>query len=372
MKFFDDSWEHGIGIAAVDKTHGDPELKVLIRQLLPFQQGQVKSELSKHTHTLYDTETEQLVDVAVTSTSHVTCTYIGGTNTSIPDIYQGEQIRVYHLENSSEFYWAPMGRDDKLRPREKKEIYISDSGARNTPLTEDNTYGIVFDTLLSKRLRIHTAKTDGEAYVYELHFDSDNNKVYLCDDSGNEILIESDTPRIVARNRSGTEVDLNVEDMSLTAPRQVVVSSPVMTTNITDGDGVSVINTKGLALNSDQLFAVKAALLSLQGGPLIVDEIFAKKVYSANGYTIAGSPDVISPATDTSEGTGSIPSNIGAGSGGADNNRHGCAWEEVSEALYAIAQALELLDSFHGVLSGEPSTIRALAQHCKMNMMRGD
>ena len=210
-----DQWHIFRGKAVEDKAPESRELKVQLDEQMPYMEGKLEK-----------IENEAPAgDVGIVKTSnYVTATYMGleSNRTFPPDIYQGEQVVVFNYGDSDKYYWYSSGRDDNMRRVERLRFHVADLQQTVKELNEDNTYFIEFDTLHNKRILIQTAKTDGEKYRYLLQFDAKENTIRICDDGDNEILVESDTPRVFLRNRDGTYIDANKRNLILFAPEDIV------------------------------------------------------------------------------------------------------------------------------------------------------
>ena len=79
------------------------------------------------------------------------------------------------------------------------------------------------DTKVAKRARIHTSKSDGEAFVYDITIDSKNNTLVITDDINNTIVIKSDEERVTINNSRGSVVNLNKSDIEIFAPRNILI-----------------------------------------------------------------------------------------------------------------------------------------------------
>ncbi len=212
-----------IGVAVEDRQLKSRELKVFLRELSPYSAGDLKDSTASETYIIKGTEGS--LSGNVKTTNCVTADYFGlNSNRSFPpDIVTGEQVLVFQYADEDKYYWLSAGRDDNLRHGELVRFAASDDMGNVKTLNEDNTYFIELDTKLTKRMRLHTAKSDGEAHSYDITIDAKNSFVSIRDDAGNSIELLSDVPQIKLTNNEGSIVDLNGSNVSVIAPETVLI-----------------------------------------------------------------------------------------------------------------------------------------------------
>lgn len=205
--------EEYFGYAICDKEENSRELKVYCPDLLPM-----------HTGSLNATQAQAYIKNStyagnITEANYITCTYRDDTADHYafpPDIRKGEQVRVYKLADSEQYYWASCGRTEGNRRTETHRIAISGTLDNDSVLDDNNSYYIELDTRRSHSITITTNKADGETYKYQLKIDADKHQVYLGDDVGNGLLIQSDVPSVTMTNKSGSTIQVTDADMDMT------------------------------------------------------------------------------------------------------------------------------------------------------------
>lgn len=361
-----------IGTVLEDKESFSRVIKVHLKEMLPFVQGEVKAiEDTKKIESASDGFTG-----TITTTNMVEAKWIGFSNRRYPpDVRKNEQVRVWKYADSDDYYWDSMGRDDNLRGPERLNFSVSGEPGPVDTLNDDNTYFVELDSRHKKRAIIRTSKKNGEKYAYLFCLDAINNRVTLCDDSNNEIRIESDTPRVLMRNRNGTIVDLCMKNLSMVAPedatlkagRQFTVDTPVVTFVNESGDGTMHWKAHDVHLDADKSFVATSPSIGLNGA-VRADTIVATQVQST-GYSTGDPGSAYTGATtDIEDGSGSKPNNPPNAGGGDASNRHCAAWEEVSAALRIIA---DCLTNTLGACP-EVSAVYELADKCQMRKNRGE
>ena len=111
-----------------------------------------------------------------------------------------------------------------LRTRETYRLEVANKADANSPLTDINTYYFELDTI-NKRVRIRTSNSDNENHIYMLTIDTKNSTVCLTDEINNEILIESETPRVRLRNSEGSFLDLFGKNIIVAAPGDIIMKA---------------------------------------------------------------------------------------------------------------------------------------------------
>ena len=360
-----------LGIVLEDKDPFSRNIKVHLQEILPFLTGEIKPITDKK-----QVSSDNGYTGKVETTNVIEAKYFGvHTNRRYPpDIRKNEQVLVLNYADSDTYYWLSLGRDDNLRRLERVNLSASDHKDPGADLTDENTYYIELDTLFEKRIILCTSNADGEKYRYTLIFDAKNNKVILCDNADNEIIIESDIPRVRMRNRDGTILDLAQKNMSLIVPqdyllkvgRQAVFDIPALSVKNTNGSGATEWDVTDLHMNSKKSVVLKAPAIELDGA------VHAKTVVSgpmqSTGYSTGADGGAYSGVKINKEnGSGSAPSNPPNTGGGGSSNRHAAAWEQVAPALKLLAQCIEQLGGCSDV-----SSVIALADASKMPLNKGE
>lgn len=231
-----------IGYVAEDKEYTSKTLSVYAPEILPAMDDYGDLTVKQ---TVKFTDAKSGLEFAETmaESNIIRAEYFDmATNRSgPPDMRQGEQVLLFHYADTDKYFWFPTGRDDNLRRLERFRLAVSNDSSAQKELNDDNTYFIEMDTLHSKRIRIQTSKSDGESYIYTIIVNSDTNTLTINDDIGNELIIESDIPRVRLKNSDYSFLDLfqkdviigAARDVIVKAGRQMVLASPTMATSVT-------------------------------------------------------------------------------------------------------------------------------------------
>lgn len=371
----DNDWKLYVGIVAEDKEYNSKELKVYVQEILPFMTNigdYTEQQNVKLTDILQDKELEKTVK----NTNIIITEYFDlfTNRQGPPDMRKGEQVFIMRYADTDKYYWYPMGRDDNLRRLERFRLAVSDNKEIQKELNDDNTYFIEMDTLHGKHILLSTSKSDGEKYRYFIRVDSITNSVKIFDDSGNEIILESDVPRIRAKNRDGTFIDLFKKDFIGAAPRDMVLKA----------DRQMLINAESLKFVVDkaivalaQEYGIEVENLSLNGGTIglngavkLIGSLLSSPITAAS-YSQGGPGDSYpKPSIDLSAGKSTTPGPEADPGPDTSGNRHSAAKEQMLQCMEIIERALVKLQPIGG-LDDEINQLTELAEASKMALNKG-
>ena len=251
-----------IGIVVEDKQLQSREIKVYIRDMTPYSAGNLGDNTRQEQYTITN-ETGEKVSSNVNTTNSVTADYFGlySNRAFPPDVVKGEQVLVLQFADEDKYYWVPMGRDDNLRKGELIRFAASDDMSPSKQLTEANTYFVELDTKLAKRIRLHTSKSNGEAFGYDVIIDAMNSFIQIADDQGNRIELVSPESKIKLTNNSGTTVNIEKENITVLAPSEITVRAgstlnviaPTININGSNINSTGAVSSSGSMTNNGNL-----------------------------------------------------------------------------------------------------------------------
>jgi len=404
-----------IGLALTDKEKYSTKLKIHLTEMTPFVSGDLEEKDILHEVSSKSTNQSATIEIS----NIFECEYFSMFSNRLypPDVKKGEQVFVIKYADSDDYYWFSPGRDDYLRRTERLAFGVSNLKKAKTTLSEEDVYFIEFDTDVNKHIVLKTSKSDNEPFQYILKMDAKNSRLHICDDDQNQILIDSNVPRVLMANKDGSFLDLSQKNATIFAPddctikvgRQLVIDTPILTANVTRGAGAFKVLAKNVAINGSSSSVVKSPSIGLSGAT-ITNSLMAKHV-TAEGYStgpvsspsskfstrayLTSSPSsfVSKPAisyptdenskidkndsmyqdveTNIASGTASSPNNSPKKSiSGTDANRHCAAWEDVTEAFDAVIGHLNTLYGYHQ--SSLSDNISTHVENSKMPKNRGE
>lgn len=370
-------WASYIGICVEDKEFTSRVLKVHLRELLPFVEGEVEDDDSVEAYSYIDDESGNVVDGEITVSNHITAEWFGMSSNRVfpPDVVLGEQVLVMKYSDEDIYYWVSLGRDDNMRRLEILRHAVSDSVEYDRLLDDDNTYYVEMDTKFTKRIRIVTSKSDGEDYRYEIIIDAKNNFLALHDDAGNEIIIESDIPRIKLKNANGTIVDLNGEDIIMIAPRDVVISADrqiVMSARNVTIDAKEAIKSTAINVGIEASHvSIDSPTVGMTGNLQVLKDINTTLLCSTasnTGDIGAGFP-LTEIDIEAGIGTTNSPAPIPAVGTGL---RQAAASESIVAMAQVILDMFNLIDGHEGIDLTGKDEILTLATESAMSKNKGE
>ena len=244
------NWTIYIGTVVKDKEHNSRIAKVVCTEISPPHDAKQLTEISVNTEVNSGIDDENnAYSGSVEQTNVIEAHWLDLDSNRVypPDLVKGEQVFVLNYGDTDKYYWISLGRDDKLRNRERLRWSIADKTSVEEELTDANTYTLEMDTLHNKHFLIRTTKSDGEEYAYLIKIDAKEGTLRLCDDTNNEILIDSKEPRVMLRNRNGCLIDLHKDDLDLVAikdatikvGRQLTLDVPLIRSVNKSGKGIT-------------------------------------------------------------------------------------------------------------------------------------
>ena len=247
------------GYAAADKDNGSRTLYVYCEELLPFVSGEIRA--TTIASNISTTDGKNKFTGSATTKNFIECTYrddSGSNNAFPPDIRRGEQVRIFNIGDTDQWYWAPTGRNDNARRTERKRFSISDTLQNSPELDDDNTYYIEMNTRTDQKIEISTANSNGEQFRYKFTISPKTNTVTLCDDGGNLILIESDKPRISLVNSSNSMIQMDGVNITVACNGDMKFKADGNITMVA-GQNITMNAGSNLKATAGNVFAIDSA-----------------------------------------------------------------------------------------------------------------
>lgn len=219
---------YSLGIVAANKKLQDPKepkknnhyIEVTPVEQFSFVDGEITDNKEELEEGAPDYNDEQW-KVKVTTTPSIMARWlpIGNTNRlTAPDVRRGEPVMIWRFGDADEFWWTDMLTDDKgerITRRLETIIWaISNNAKENVADTPDSTYWIEWSTH-RQVLHIHTSKSNGEPFEYDIQLNTKDGRLVIKDDVGNYIFLDSEARQIKAHNRDKSFIDINKKNIRL-------------------------------------------------------------------------------------------------------------------------------------------------------------
>jgi len=250
---------YSLGIVAKDKDKDSLIIDVTPIEITPFYDGQLTPNDRVDTHSGVDADGKPYTStVTLSTTIKAHWLPMGDTQRQTPpDVCVGEYVSIYRYADDKVFFWHSRGDCNQLRLREHVEYRFANKPKHdNVPLDDSNSYYLAVSTR-DKLFRFKTNKNDGEVASYDIQLDTSGGTFYFKDDVGQEIMIDSLNHLIQIKNADDTFIQMDHEDMSLSADSSITLSTKTLnlnyqTANITGttvNDHTTTVNMMGSKIN---------------------------------------------------------------------------------------------------------------------------
>ena len=295
-------WLKYLGYSLTEITSRNmTQLEVVCPEFTPLITGVPTTDVSMQHVELMNLATGAKYTKKVGTTNVIVAEYWGSIiNQDVPDVVQGEQVMLLNQAGMDTFYWYPIGRDLYKRINEHIRFSCANkAGDPTAPLTDSNTYYAEIDTKYHKRVIISTSNSDGERYRYTFLIDSIANTVTLKDNIGNELLIESDTPRVRLKNSNASFLDLNAYTGTWFARDALTIITNTLTMNTTNtinNSATAITNSPVTTINSD-VTTINSDVTTINGTTAInlIGDVFSLTTTSTRttGVVITVAPSIM-------------------------------------------------------------------------------
>jgi hypothetical protein len=181
---------YSLGMVAKDSVPGSKYVEVYPVELYPAVDGDINTVTSKQDTTANIESGYVTTSVDKTYTIKAKWLAIGESNRlTSPDVCMGETVQIYKFGDSDRYYWLPVYSELDLRKKESViKLYSNTDNIEKRP--DDSYYYTIVDTI-KKFLRIHTSKSDGESFGYDIDINTAKSIITIEDTGGNSIVLDS-------------------------------------------------------------------------------------------------------------------------------------------------------------------------------------
>ena len=143
-----------------------------------------------------------------------------------PDVRRGDLVLLYQFGDTDEYWWEELRPNDKRIIRRLETIIwgISNNRKENVPDDYDSRYTVEWSTH-RKVLHIHTSKSDGEPFEYDIQLDTKNGRFVIKDDDDNYIEFDSKKRFIKVHNKDKSFVQLDRKIITIQSVDKVIVNT---------------------------------------------------------------------------------------------------------------------------------------------------
>jgi hypothetical protein len=238
---------YGLGIVAANKELHSKFIEVAPIEALPMLDGEITDNIQTIVTKGKDAFGGVYEDSVLTTASiQAEWLPIGISNrATAPDVRRGEHVVLYKFGDTDKYYWTTLIYDMKLRKLETAIWVFSNTRNEDSDGTPDTTYFLEISTH-KKLIHLHTSKSDGEPFVYDIQLNTKDGVFTFQDDIGNYIQLDSKNVRIEAKNADGTWIDMNRRVINMYAPEDINIRAD-NDINISAGNNIN--SDAGLSIN---------------------------------------------------------------------------------------------------------------------------
>lgn len=238
----------GLGIVAANKELRSKFIEVTPIETTPMLDGEITDNIETIITKGRDAN-GGIYENSIITTASIRAEWlpIGSSNrATAPDVRRGEHVVIYQFGDTDKYWWTTLFYDMKLRKLETAIFVFSNTRNEDKDGSPDTTYFLEISTH-KKLIHLHTSKSDGEPFVYDLQLNTKDGVFTFQDDIGNYIQLDSKNVRIEAKNADGTWIDMNRRDINVYAPNDINIRAD---NNINISAGNSINSDAGNEINS--------------------------------------------------------------------------------------------------------------------------
>jgi hypothetical protein len=144
-----------------------------------------------------------------------------------PYVSIGEEVLLYNIDGTDNWYWDGISNDIALRTR---EIVTHMYSNKDKPQSDDSVLGAWSTTIdtVNKIAALITTANDGEVTSYKAILNAKTGQAMIADGSGNEIRIDNTKNTISIKANSSLEINI----ISKTKTGTVIINSDTATVNV--------------------------------------------------------------------------------------------------------------------------------------------
>lgn len=169
-----------------------------------------------------------------------------------PDVIEGETVMIFRVADSDLYYWSTMMREPNIRRLETVCYMYGNLPDGINPFDKSSSYWVEVSTH-DQHVHLHTAKSNGEPFEYDIKLDTAKGTFELTDNSGNFIHLDSPTSKLTVTTNE--DVEVNTTRVVVNASESTTVNSPLVTVNsettIVNASKEVVANTPDFIVNSE-------------------------------------------------------------------------------------------------------------------------
>jgi hypothetical protein len=243
---------YSLGIVASNKKLSSDKIEVTPVEEFPMLDGEISDNKVDYKADTTDKE-GSAKSTSVKSTVTVNAKWLPINNSNRrtpPDVRRGEKVVIYKFGDTDEYWWNTLFNDSKLR-RLETVIYAFSNNAKEGP--EDSATSTYFLEVSThkKLMHLHTSKSDGEPFSYDVQINAKDGMIVITDDADNFFVLNSKENRLTMQNGDGSVVDVDKTNIVFTATDSISLNSKDILVSASNETSIkSNINTLSATSNN--------------------------------------------------------------------------------------------------------------------------
>ena len=219
---------YGLGIVLSAKYTAPYAIKAYPLEDLPFMGGELKVYESDDKDFEYnivgDDGQEIKKKVKFKQSNYIDAVWKQHTNrVTAPKVRPGEQVQLYQVGDTDQYYWDVLGRDDVLRQGENAVWAFDATGhpKQNADYTihAGNSYMITIKTDGDNKIEITTSKIADEYCTWNILLDTNNGELVIRNEKGDVFSINPKAHTIRLKNRDQVYFEMNHQNYDENVPQ---------------------------------------------------------------------------------------------------------------------------------------------------------
>lgn len=279
-----------LGIVAVNKTRDTTEIEVYPIEIVPDLADDLVTDTEEVIRQGVGYFEEKIYTTTIKRGSTIPATWLGETNRATsPDVRRGEQVRLFQLGDSDEWFWTSLGRDDDLR-RLETVVFTVNANPENTDAkpSPDNTYSMEWSAH-DKHITLRTSMANGEHCSYVAQFNLADGRYVVEDSEENHIMMDTKNTHIQLWNKDESYLSLNKKAIVMQSKDTIHLETTdytmVAKTVQVDCD-TYVMNCPDMKMNGDSVFngnVIVTGSLAVGGLATFSSNVTAEKAMEVGG-----------------------------------------------------------------------------------------
>lgn len=207
---------YSVGYSLINLNLNDDILIVYPESIFPMVDGELQDSMEKYSAQFKDSfgspQTVQ-VDTSIGIKAKWLCQ--DPNVLTPPNVRRGAKVQLWQESNTGYFYWSTLTNTDNYQKLETKIMGFSNTQNEDEKPSPENTWTQGVSTHEKKVNLIHTTKSDGEKWAYDVNIDAKNGFVNITDDIGNLFKIDSGNQIVRLQTSAGAYIEINGRDIKI-------------------------------------------------------------------------------------------------------------------------------------------------------------